>query len=96
MEKHAGETYAYPHFGDIPAGAVDTAHVMTALEPIWHTKPETASRLRGRIETVLDYAKARGWREGENPARWRGHTSATCCRRGTRWRRSSTMRAALA
>ena len=47
--------------------------VMTALEPIWHTKTETAGRVRERIEAVLDAAKARGWREGENPARWRGH-----------------------
>ena len=46
---------------------------MLVLEPIWREKPETASRLRGRIEAVLDYAKARGWRAGENPARWRGH-----------------------
>jgi integrase len=45
------------------------------LEAIWHEKPETASRLRGRIEAVLDYAKARGWRDGENPARWRGHVA---------------------
>jgi integrase len=54
---------------------VDTAHVMAALEPIWCTKAETASRVRGRIESVLDYAKARGWRAGENPARWRGHVA---------------------
>ena len=46
---------------------------MQVLEPIWREKTETASRLRGRIESVLDYAKARGWRGGENPARWRGH-----------------------
>jgi len=65
--------YAFPHFGDLPAAAVQTAHVMAALEPIWQGKPETASRLRGRIEAVLDYATARGWRTGENPARWRGH-----------------------
>jgi hypothetical protein len=43
------------------------------LEPIWTTKPETASRVRGRLENVLDWAKVRGFREGENPARWRGH-----------------------
>ena len=48
---------------------------MAALEPIWRTKSETASRLRGRIESVLDYATARGWRTGENPARWRGHVA---------------------
>ena len=47
--------------------------MLKILEPIWKDKPETASRIRGRIETVLDAAKARGYREGENPARWRGH-----------------------
>ncbi|HEX5328327.1 MAG TPA: site-specific integrase, partial [Acetobacteraceae bacterium] len=46
---------------------------MKVLEPIWNAKPETANRVRGRIEAILDYAKARGWRSGENPARWRGH-----------------------
>jgi integrase len=66
-------TYVHPQMGDLPVGEVETAHVMAALEPIWQAKPETASRVRGRIESVLDYAKARGWREGENPARWRGH-----------------------
>jgi len=60
-------------FGDRPVGSISTADVMRVLEPIWHEKPETASRLRGRIEAVLDYATARGWRSGENPARWRGH-----------------------
>lgn len=53
--------------------AVDTADVMGVLKPIWAVKPETASRLRGRIERVLDAAKAKGYRLGENPARWRGH-----------------------
>jgi integrase len=52
---------------------IDTGDVLAVLKPIWATKPETASRLRGRIERVLDYAKARGWRTGENPALWRGH-----------------------
>ena len=52
---------------------MDTGLVIKALEPIWATKPETAGRVRGRIESVLDWAKARGYREGENPARWRGH-----------------------
>jgi integrase len=65
--------YAYPHFGDVAVADVATAHVMASLEPIWREKPETASRVRGRIETVLDYAKAREWRVGDNPARWRGH-----------------------
>jgi integrase len=67
------ETYAYPVLGDVAVKAVDTGGVMRVLEPIWHTKPETASRVRGRIETVLDYAAARHWRQGDNPARWKGH-----------------------
>lgn len=67
------ETYAYPHMGNAPVGDVTTAHVMAALEPIWRVTPETATRVRGRIEAVLNYAKARGWRDGENPALWRGH-----------------------
>jgi integrase len=54
---------------------IDTALVLKVLEPIWPTKPETASRLRGRIEAVLDWATVRGYRKGENPARWRGHLS---------------------
>src|SRR5207342_2301592 len=53
--------------------ATDTGLVVRAIEPIWTTKPETAGRVRGRIEVVLDWAKVRGYRSGENPARWRGH-----------------------
>jgi len=67
------ETYAYPHFGDLPVAQVDVTLVHKALEPIWRTKTETASRVRGRIEAVLDWAKARGYRAGENPAQWKGH-----------------------
>ena len=67
------ETYAYPVFGELPVQAVDVALVMKVLEPIWATRTETASRVRGRIESVLDWAAARGYRLGENPARWRGH-----------------------
>lgn len=67
------ETYVYPVFGALPVHAVDVGLVMKALEPIWMAKPETASRVRGRIESVLDWATARGYRQGENPARWRGH-----------------------
>jgi integrase len=66
-------TYVYPVIGDLPVSEVKTAHVLSILEPIWKDKPETASRIRGRIETILDAAKARGYRDGENPARWRGH-----------------------
>jgi integrase len=77
--KHAAQwpatlaTYVYPVFGSLPVQAVDVRLVMNAIEPIWTTKPETASRVRGRIESVLDWATARGFRQGENPARWRGH-----------------------
>ncbi|WP_281406234.1 MULTISPECIES: site-specific integrase [unclassified Methylobacterium] len=67
------EAYAYPAFGDLPVQAVDTGLVMQALEPIWSAKPETATRVRGRIESVLDWATTRGYRRGENPARWKGH-----------------------
>jgi integrase len=66
-------TYVTPVFGHLPVGAVDTGLVLKVLEPIWPAKSETASRVRGRIEAVLDWAKVRGYRTGENPARWRGH-----------------------
>jgi integrase len=65
--------YVEPVCGALPVQAVDTALVMKAIEPIWSEKPETASRVRGRIEAILDWATARGYRQGENPARWRGH-----------------------
>jgi len=67
------KTYVTPVFGALPVQSVDVAVVTKALEPIWTKKPETASRIRGRIERILDWAKARGFRQGENPARWRGH-----------------------
>src|SRR6185369_1051881 len=66
-------TYVYPVIGELPVADIGTPHVLKILEPIWKAKAETASRVRGRIETVLDAAKARGYRAGENPARWRGH-----------------------
>jgi integrase len=66
-------TYAYPVIGALPVQAIDTGLVLKVLEPIWATKPETASRLRGRLESILDFAKVRGYRDSENPARWRGH-----------------------
>jgi len=65
--------YAYPVLGDLPVAAIDTGLVIKVVEPIWNAKPETASRLRERIESVLDWAAARGYRSGDNPARWRGH-----------------------
>jgi integrase len=67
------DTYVHPVIGNLGVAIIDTDAVMRVLEPIWHEKSETASRLRGRIEAVLDYAAARGWRSGDNPARWRGH-----------------------
>ena len=66
------ETYAAPLRAK-PVDTVATDDVLAVLKPIWTTKAETASRVRGRIEKVLDAAKAKGFREGENPARWRGH-----------------------
>jgi integrase len=77
--KHAAQwpatlgTYVYPVFGSLPVQAVDVGLVMKGIEPIWAQKPETAGRVRGPIESVLDWATARGYRQGENPARWRGH-----------------------
>ena len=67
------ETYAYPVIGDSDVEDVDTAAVLRVLNPIWTAKPETATRVRQRIEAVLDSARALGYRKGENPARWRGH-----------------------
>jgi integrase len=77
--KHADQwsntlkTYVDPVFGALPVSAVDTTLVMKVLEPIWTTKTETASRVRGRIESILDWATVRGHRTGENPARLKGH-----------------------
>lgn len=66
-------TYASPVFGGLPVSAIDTGLIMRALEPIWVDKNPTAQRLRGRIESVLDWGKAHGYREGENPAVWKGN-----------------------
>jgi integrase len=77
--KHADQwqatltTYATPVFGKLPVAAIDTGLIMRALEPIWTTKPETASRVRGRIESVLAWATVRGFRQGPNPAQWKNH-----------------------
>jgi integrase len=65
-------SYASPVIGKVPVAAVDVGLVLKILEPIWTTKPETARRVRGRIEAILDWARARGHRDGENPARWKG------------------------
>jgi integrase len=67
------EAYAYPVLGRMPVNRITLNHVLAALEPIWHNKPETASRVRGLIEKILDFAKVKGWRAGENPACWSGN-----------------------
>lgn len=77
--KHAAQwsstlaTYVLPTIGTHDVKSIETRHVLEVLRPIWTTKPETASRVRQRIEAVLDYAAAKGHRDGPNPARWRGH-----------------------
>ena len=79
-DKHASQwaatlkTYASPHFGKLPVAAIDTGLVLKALEPIWVEKTDTASKVRGRIESVLDWAKVRGYRDEKtpNPAVWKG------------------------
>ncbi|UPK35548.1 integrase arm-type DNA-binding domain-containing protein [Bradyrhizobium sp. 186] len=78
-EKHRAQwtstlkTYAYPTIGALAVATVDTSLVIGIVEPLWSTKPETAGRVRGRIESVLDWARVREYRQGENPARWKGH-----------------------
>jgi integrase len=66
-------TYVLPLLGPLPVQSIDRALVLRVLEPIWNEKPETASRVRGRIEAIIDWATARELRQGDNPARWRGH-----------------------
>ncbi|MEI6987458.1 MAG: integrase arm-type DNA-binding domain-containing protein [Rhodospirillaceae bacterium] len=67
--------YVFPVIGLLSPDAIDTAMVLRILEPIWPIKTETASRVRGRIEAILDYARIKGYRTGDNPARWKGHLS---------------------
>ena len=66
-------TYVDPTCGTLPVGAIDTSMVLTILRTLWTAKPETANRVRGRIEVILDWATVQGFRSGDNPARWRGH-----------------------
>jgi integrase len=66
-------TYVYPVFGQLPVAAIDSGLVVQVLDPIWMEKPETAVRVRGRIEAVLDAATVRGFRQGPNPAQWKGN-----------------------
>jgi len=66
-------TYVYPTVGEMAVSEITTDHLLVILTPIWRDKTETAARVRGRVERVLNYAKTRGWRDGENVAAWRGH-----------------------
>jgi integrase len=75
-------TYVYPSLGALPVRDIDVGLVMRVVEPLWAEKPETANRVRRRIEAVLDWATARGHRVGENPARWRGHLETLLPARG--------------
>lgn len=75
------DAYAYPVIGDTDVSSIDTPMIVKILKPIWSTKSETASRVRGRIESILDAAKVMGKRTGENPARWRGHLDKILPRR---------------
>lgn len=78
-DKHAAQwratldQYVMPILGDKDVATITTADILSILKPLWTTKTETANRVRGRVENILDAAKVLGWREGENPARWRGH-----------------------
>jgi hypothetical protein len=65
--------YAEPVIGKLPVAQITSGHIAKILDTIWQVKPETAARVRGRIEMVLDYAIARKWRDGPNPAMWRGN-----------------------
>jgi integrase len=75
------EHYVFPHIGQMPVDRIETSHVLAILGPIWSTKSETAARVRGRIESILDAAKVRGLRTGDNPARWNGHLDKILPRR---------------
>lgn len=76
------ETYAYPIMGEMLVRDVGLPQVLSVLEPIWSEKTETATRLRGRIESVLDWATVRGYRSGLNPARWKGHLDTLLAKPG--------------
>ena len=67
------KTYSFPKIGKLPVAEIDVGLVLKVIEPIWQDKTETANRVRGRIEAVLDWATVRGYRNGDNPARWKGY-----------------------
>ncbi|WP_273411819.1 tyrosine-type recombinase/integrase [Elstera cyanobacteriorum] len=86
--KHAAQwastlsKYAFPVIGSMATSEIDTAAVLRVIEPLWRDKTETASRLRGRLETILDVAKVKGYRTGDNPARWGGNLELLLPARG--------------
>ncbi len=86
--KHAAQwtatlaTYVYPTLGELPVASIDAGLVVRVLDPIWAEKPETAGRVRGRIEAVLDAATVRGFRQGPNPAQWKGNLAHILPARG--------------
>jgi hypothetical protein len=85
------ERYAYPVIGNLHASVIDNDHLLQILRPMWSTKTETATRLRGRIECILDWAAHRGYRARRNPAQWEGNLKHELpSRPGSRSARSST------
>ena len=89
------ERYAFPSIGSLPASQIAVEQVLGVLKPIWSSKPRTADEVRGQIEQLLDAAKARGLREGENPARWRGHLDNLLSRDAKKVARKRTHFAAM-
>jgi hypothetical protein len=71
--QHTLQQYAYPVMGQLPVADIDTSNILAVIEPIWADKHVTANRIRSRMEKVLDWCIPRGFRQGDNPARWRGH-----------------------
>ena len=69
--------HVFPHIGSMPVDQVETDHILAFLAPLWTAQPETASKVRQRVEAVLDYARVRRWRDGENPCKWDGHLEFT-------------------
>jgi hypothetical protein len=88
------DTYAYPLIGDLLMRDIGLPHVLAVLEPIWKKKTETASRLRGRVESILDWITTRGFRAGLNPVCWERATSTRCSRRRAPWRKQPSQHVA--
>ena len=86
--KHAAQwsttlaVYASPVIGKLPVASIELGHITSILDPIWTTKTETATRVRGRIESVIDYGIANGWRTAPNPARWKANLDAVLAKPG--------------